>query len=176
MTLVDTAAVIHPYLCEHHRTEIRWRILRNGVGIYALQCLDCGHMIRQIAKKSPEVLRITEKIPFDEGLADIYLEQFRANTQHAMDIACENARIENEKQQREWWDWYNSYLKTPQWQRKRRAVIDRCGGICEGCRINKVFQIHHLTYDHAGDEFLWELVGVCRMCHSRLHTHLGEDV
>ena len=30
-------------------------------------------------------------------------------------------------------------------------------------------QAHHLTYEHMGDEFLWELKAVCRPCHERWH-------
>jgi 5-methylcytosine-specific restriction endonuclease McrA len=30
--------------------------------------------------------------------------------------------------------------------------------------------VHHLTYQNAGNEFLWELVAICRECHARYHA------
>lgn len=69
----------------------------------------------------------------------------------------------------DWWAWYNEYLNSDAWKARRRKVMDRCRGLCEGCRDHPVTQIHHLTYDHVGDELLYELVGLCDACHDRTH-------
>jgi 5-methylcytosine-specific restriction endonuclease McrA len=42
-------------------------------------------------------------------------------------------------------------------------------GVCEGCREQPASEVHHLTYEHVGEEFLWELEAVCDDCHSRVH-------
>lgn len=68
-----------------------------------------------------------------------------------------------------WWKWYNGYLNSPEWASKRRLVLKRANNICEGCGTNPATQIHHLTYDHAGHELLFELVAVCNTCHKVLH-------
>ena len=73
------------------------------------------------------------------------------------------------EEQAEWWRWYNSYLQTPKWFERRDAVLRRAKGMCEGCGKRKAEQIHHLTYRNAGDEFLWQLVAVCKVCHDRFH-------
>ena len=65
---------------------------------------------------------------------------------------------------------YREYLLSPEWKALRRKVIDRCGGLCEGCREERVTQVHHLTYAHVRDELLFELVGLCDACHERAHT------
>jgi len=65
---------------------------------------------------------------------------------------------------------YHEYLKTPEWRAKRRLVIERARGLCEGCGINAATQVHHLTYEHVGAEFLWELRAVCDGCHERAHA------
>lgn len=174
--------VLEPYptslwrTCKHPNPEVRIRTRVNRTQVYVLQCMTCGQELRSVAKNSPDVLRLTERIPFDEELPiRIAAEQDEATSrwQQQRNEAYELARAETERlsedQNREWWDWYNTYLKTPEWQRKRVAVLARSQGMCEGCRINKAVQVHHLTYDHVGDEFLWELVAVCLMCHSRLH-------
>jgi hypothetical protein len=70
---------------------------------------------------------------------------------------------------KEWNDWYERYLQTYAWGERRRLVMERAGGICEGCRQEPATEVHHLTYKHVGDEFLWELVAVCGWCHSRYH-------
>jgi DnaB-like helicase N terminal domain len=66
--------------------------------------------------------------------------------------------------------WYQNYLRSDEWRAKRRLVMDRCGGLCEGCRNAPVSEVHHLTYEHVGDELLFELVGLCRECHQRVHS------
>jgi hypothetical protein len=75
----------------------------------------------------------------------------------------------SEQKQREWWAWYSAYLKTPEWGAKRSAVIERANGLCEGCRQAPAVIAHHLTYAHAGNELLFELVAVCDTCHQKAH-------
>ena len=50
------------------------------------------------------------------------------------------------------------------------AVLQRAGHICQGCLSAKAEVVHHLTYDHVGDELLYELVALCRACHDRAHN------
>lgn len=64
---------------------------------------------------------------------------------------------------------YKDYLRSPEWHRKRVAVILRCKGICERCGLWPVVFIHHLSYAHLGDEPLTDLLGVCVKCHKELH-------
>jgi 5-methylcytosine-specific restriction endonuclease McrA len=68
-----------------------------------------------------------------------------------------------------WRQRYESYLQTDEWRERRRLVMQRAGGICEGCRQEPATEVHHLTYKHAGREFLWELVAICRRCDERYH-------
>lgn len=65
--------------------------------------------------------------------------------------------------------WYRNYLLTPAWRFKRRLVLARCNGKCEGCAGRPATEVHHLTYDHVGDELLYELVGLCENCHKKAH-------
>jgi 5-methylcytosine-specific restriction endonuclease McrA len=76
---------------------------------------------------------------------------------------------ERQEQNAEWWRWYNGYLQTPAWRALREKVMRRANGRCEGCGECKAVQVHHLTYAHVGEEFLWELRAVCTECHERLH-------
>lgn len=64
---------------------------------------------------------------------------------------------------------YEAHLNSDKWRDIRGRVMERAQGICEGCRRGRAAQVHHLTYLHLGDEFLWELVAVCLDCHKRAH-------
>lgn len=64
---------------------------------------------------------------------------------------------------------YRAYLRTPEWQERRLLVLQRAGYICEGCLKAPATQVHHMSYEHCGDEFAWELRAVCDPCHDRYH-------
>jgi hypothetical protein len=69
-------------------------------------------------------------------------------------------------------DWprlYADYLKSEEWALRRDLVMQRAGGLCEGCRLKTASEVHHLTYEHATQEFLFDLVALCGDCHDRLH-------
>ena len=78
---------------------------------------------------------------------------------------------EREQKNQEWWDWYGEYLASPAWRSKRHQVLERAAGLCEGCRSASPVHVHHLTYEHAGDELLYELVALCVSCHQKAHPH-----
>jgi 5-methylcytosine-specific restriction endonuclease McrA len=64
---------------------------------------------------------------------------------------------------------YMAYLQSREWRERRRLVLQRARGFCERCRKAQATQVHHLTYEHVGNEFLKELVAVCCRCHKRFH-------
>ena len=72
----------------------------------------------------------------------------------------------------EWRAAYNAYMGSPAWHAIRRRVMARSYGRCEGCGVARATDVHHLTYEHMGSELLWELVAVCRDCHSKCHKHM----
>lgn len=76
---------------------------------------------------------------------------------------------ERQREREEWHARYATYLKSPEWAARRAKVMMRAGGMCEGCLESKATQVHHLTYEHVGAEFMWELRAICRACHERLH-------
>ena len=68
--------------------------------------------------------------------------------------------------QRQWWELYNAYLRSPVWLNKRRRVLQRCNGWCEGCGERRAIQVHHLCYPRGclpgsaqwiAQEKLWDL-------------------
>lgn len=145
-----------PKECEHERTELRRRVVANGAVQYVYQCLTCGKSMNQPVAHA----KVRGNPPdFDETLETQYRQQ-RAVEYDAYQ-AARKAEFDGE---------YGAYLRSPEWAAKRRLVMKRCGGICEGCMVNPATQVHHLTYDHVGDELLFELVGICRQCHEKVHA------
>lgn len=153
-------------LCEHIKTEIRSRGMH-----YGNQCTRCGEWVggwikhNEISDSEKEFIK-----PFDETIRENY------NSTRS-DLYVELSKIRDEKccaeieKKREW---YREYLKSPEWKGKRLKVLARCGYLCEGCGIYKASQVHHLTYNNVGNEFLFELVGLCSKCHSEIHDKDGE--
>lgn len=64
---------------------------------------------------------------------------------------------------------YEKYLQSPEWAEKRRFVFLRCNWQCEGCLIGQATEVHHRSYKNFGNEFLFELRGLCKTCHDRFH-------
>ncbi len=69
---------------------------------------------------------------------------------------------------------HREYLSTPKWQRKREAIMRRAGHHCEGCGVylGERGQVHHLSYENWKNEFLFELIYLCKECHRRIHNEV----
>lgn len=70
---------------------------------------------------------------------------------------------------RQWHAWYDEYLRSDEWKQRRHQVLQRAGGMCEGCLKRSATQVHHLTYDRVGKEMLFDLVAICDICHGQIH-------
>jgi len=128
------------------------------------QCPDCGRLFGQAVSHSKAGPHTPEA---DLKAAARYLELEQAERSAE---ALERQRL-RDKQNEEWWDWYNAYLRTDLWYERRVRVLKRANYICEGCGINRATAVHHLTYDNVCQEFLWQLVAICQDCHDRVHGH-----
>ena len=64
---------------------------------------------------------------------------------------------------------YSNYLKTDNWKRIRKLVLERDQYLCQGCRTKKAVHVHHTTYDFLGDELLFQLISLCVDCHQKIH-------
>jgi hypothetical protein len=65
---------------------------------------------------------------------------------------------------------YQEYLKSEKWKIKRNLVLQRDNYLCKGCGIVKATQVHHLTYENKYDEFLFQLISLCKPCHEKYHN------
>ncbi len=143
--------------CTHELYETRKRTLANESVVFAVQCVDCGAQVGSFLKKlsvqSPHTLQ-----DWDEEAQDWYFEERRRK------IAERTTTVDP------WWDIYREYLKSTQWKLVRNKIIARQSGLCEGCRDQRISQVHHKTYDRVGYELLIDLVGLCDDCHKTAHN------
>lgn len=143
--------------CEGTRSELRRRHLENGSVQIVYQCLTCGRSASNPIAKS--AVPGWQKLPtWDHEQAAIYDQE-----KHA---AYLKSKQENRS---EFFRQHDEYLKTPEWQKRRKLVLARANNLCEGCREAPATEVHHLTYENWQAEFLWELVAICHDCHERFH-------
>ena len=70
---------------------------------------------------------------------------------------------------------YEAYLKSFEWHVKRDKALKRDNYICQGCLNKKAEVVRDKTYDHLGNELLFELVSLCRPCHKIAHGPAALD-
>lgn len=137
---------------------------RNGRETYALCCLVCGNR-RGPSIKASEANK-NGKPPFaNMKIKEEYAAQRK---QKLLDWQLYNRNSYEEesvgKKQR-----YKDYLQTSVWARKRSQVMKRENYLCEGCCDSRATVVHHMTYDHIGQELLYELRALCANCHEKAH-------
>jgi len=130
--------------------------------------LICGRLIRDVPGQN--LVGIEEEITCQNCLLKKMREAEREVREQEWRERQRQWQQQREQENAEWWARYREYLQTPQWAEKRKLVLRRAYGICEGCGIRPAVQAHHLTYDNLGNEFLWELKAVCLICHERFHN------
>jgi 5-methylcytosine-specific restriction endonuclease McrA len=151
------------FRCEHQNMRIVLTEFANDGSRYQRAqvrryCDDCGRLVGSALKNSlattdtPQLTR--EEATRPERLWREYAEQREA---------------EKQRQEEQWRADYENYLLSPEWDDKRALVLKRAKGVCEGCGSAPASQVHHLTYANCGNEFLWELVAICRDCHRNVH-------
>ena len=151
------------YKCSHQRSEVRRRTLSDYSIQYVHQCLRCGRAVGHPISKNKINSEIVNK--FDEQLKSQWEEEYKTKKRNILGADHET----NKKDLSNFWEWYGEYLRSPEWEKKRRKILFRANNICEGCGENKAVEVHHLSYKHKGNEFLFELVALCKKCHEIVH-------
>lgn len=64
---------------------------------------------------------------------------------------------------------YLKYLKSIEWEEKRKLVLERENNKCQKCGTTTNLQIHHWTYIRLFKEELDDLFCLCEPCHNLLH-------
>jgi len=65
---------------------------------------------------------------------------------------------------------YREYLRTPEWQERRKRHLKSAGFRCQVCNAgDTVLDVHHRTYERRGNENYKDLLVLCRGCHKIFH-------
>jgi 5-methylcytosine-specific restriction endonuclease McrA len=151
------------FACEHQATEVRRLVASNGVTHWREQCLRCGDSVRAVRVRAVPLSAQLHPVEFDDGLRKAWGEARAARYGEIVEEARDAERQERRRA-------YHAYLATPAWSIRRARVLERAGHLCEGCRRRRPVEVHHLTYERAGREMLFDLVAVCRECHEAIHA------
>lgn len=146
----------------NHRGSAVFKEYDSGQRRFFKECNACGHMSGQLKKSDPV---IKDAIPY-RGIRDQQWKEWGA----------EYDAWRRDKKNREYRAWlaeHDAYLRTETWKRKRQQVIAREGGTCQGCRVARGENVHHLNYDRWKNELLTDLVLYCRACHEHSHNKRG---
>jgi len=151
--------------CSHPETEPTRVRIANGAIQVRQCCTVCG---ARVGTSMPQKDKgWVDSLPWQSvELSNTYKERRRAELQG---ILLDLARKQQQRNGR-FTASYRAYLKSAEWRDRCQKVMKRCGGVCEGCGDRPAVHVHHQTYRHFGNEFLFELLGLCRECHERYHA------
>lgn len=150
--------------CQHVSQFTGKTVSTIGADMYRRYCKNCGIATTQFLPHRTIAATVVTVVDPDkrEAVVDRYISDRRDALEDIANRAANRVQPANRAE-------YSDYRATPKWKGLRAAVMRRCSGRCEGCDNADAQDVHHLTYRHMGDEFLFELVGLCRACHDRWH-------
>lgn len=151
--------------CEHSQTRLVRYQTASEVLTARRQCLLCDDMVGGAVKKTE--IEHFQSLPI---VTCAEVERLRKERWERTTSVYAEGR---ENQNAAFWRFYNKYINSDAWRTKRQQAIQRAAGSCAGCNasLRSPIHVHHLTYDHLGDELLFELVVICERCHQKLHPH-----
>ena len=160
--------------CRHSKRWVRHKNPRqashHGEFKYQAQCEVCGATGAFQAEPpttnyfiEPDEAKAFKAFKEDQRLQDLKKDQSKR-------------RALIKQMQGEWKDNYNKYLQSEEWKAMREKILERDNYLCQGCMDEKATEIHHFTYENAGDELMWELVSTCARCHAKAHGKPYVDI
>lgn len=155
--------------CQHPTQFTGKTVNAIGAVVFKRYCKTCGLATTQSLPH--RTVKNTNIEPIDTVKREKLVDKYARDRRHLLDAMANRCADRSRPQRR---DGYAEYLASPAWAELRTKVMNRCGSLCEGCRDNAAVDVHHLTYQHVYREFAFELVGLCRECHTRWHDDSGE--
>lgn len=165
---------------QHHSHTIVYakKITSNGVTFYCRVCSGCGVSFDKDDNPKegafwlknidvPEEIR-SSNLP-KKGDIIRPLEDFKYNVIGGMSQLLERSIF---------WDFYNQYIKSPEWYALNDRVRSIHGGMCKFHDCTRASEeVHHLSYRRLGHENEDELIPLCRYHHgfiSRMDSRPGQ--
>ncbi len=63
------------------------------------------------------------------------------------------------------------YLQSAHWKRRKSRYFAKHGRWCAACNTKRRIDLHHLSYQHVGNESDGDLMGFCRQHHALAHKY-----
>jgi hypothetical protein len=162
--------VSQEFACEHPTVVLTKFTKSNATVEFRKQCQDCGDSIGCVKRATIPMEQLRAGIPdYDKTIGERRRKAWQRRYEELKAEAEEERLQELEERSQARREWYQDYLRSPAWARKRQLVLEREESLCQGCRTSKAVEVHHLTYDHIGNELLFELVALCSACHRNAH-------
>lgn len=160
--------------CFHQSKKLVWTEINTwGDGLLNRQlreqCMDCGRLLSAAKTHS---LATPHTPGVDQDALKKWQEDFfrkRQNNAYAERSGFLELATLADQNRAERSEEYQEYLQSEAWRKKRDRVMKRANFTCEGCGDARATEVHHLTYADIYNEFLWQLVAICRECHARFH-------
>jgi len=162
--------IAHSYsgCCPDENLVSVFKLNSSGVKMHRKQCTSCGWVGGGTGLKVTSDLRLYNEELFKQWEQ----RQTQMSTDYKEYAQKKQEIFERNKNQKvgDFWDRYNSYLKSEDWIRKRKLVLLRDHFLCQSCYVTRATEVHHLTYDFVGNEPLFCLTSLCRSCHDKVHA------
>lgn len=82
----------------------------------------------------------------------------------------ERKRLKNKVRGRAYYGSYGAYLRSEDWQVRRKMKMAEVGYRCQLCNCeSETLYVHHRTYERVGNEHPADLTVLCGSCHSNFH-------
>ena len=140
--------------CEHKHVPLKIKT-SNGVIQIRLFCEKCYRLDGKPHKHSDYNLNELQERSLSEY--NEFYDKLCEDDKNDINSFISSIRLDKREK-------YRKYLLSERWLWIRRAVLDRDKYRCQICGSNAE-EVHHLTYEHLENEFLFELVSLCRRCH-----------
>lgn len=151
--------------CQHLHAAPCEKFKRNGHRYYRLQCPDCGAALSGHLKFATVNAWIANGSMLgtwnEEKYTAIIRQRFAAAAEIKRNFGLDAFGF---------WERYDRYLLSDEWQVRRRRILVRDHHMCQqpGC-TREADHVHHLTYERVGEEWDTDLTSVCFPCHRQLH-------
>lgn len=138
------------------------------------QCKDCGQLFGHSVKKTsvnynnlPDSSELFEK----HNTLEYYNKMKKFHKRYQ-----EKYQEVRESYEDAFFTAYTKYLKSKEWEAKRKLVLKRDNYLCQCCLVNTATQVHHLTYEKVGKEPAFQLTSVCTDCHKFIELSNPQDI
>ncbi|MDR6546678.1 ATP-dependent 26S proteasome regulatory subunit [Chryseobacterium rhizosphaerae] len=152
--------------CNNHKMEYVKIKHRNNTLHLGKQCLNCGLLEGKALPKN--TVENFENLPLiDEKLIKIR-EEGSSVREIFEELHNYQAKVSKESIINNFFIEHSKYLQSSKWKEKRTLVLKRDNYVCQSCLQETATEVHHKSYKFWKNEPLFDLISVCKNCHTEI--------